>query len=69
MREIFLDESVSVPELASATDATVTRVIGVAFKNVGLMTTIHERLTFDEASAIAAELGFVARRKEGEAGE
>jgi hypothetical protein len=63
MREVLLDESMTVSELADALEASAATVVGVAFRNVGLMTTIHERLTFAQASTIAAELGFVARKK------
>jgi hypothetical protein len=67
MREVVLDESVSVSDLAGALEASAATVVGIAFRNLGLMTTIHERLTFEEARAIAAELGFVARRRGGQA--
>ena len=68
-REVVLDDSMSVSELAAALNASAATVVGVAFRNVGLMTTIHEMLTFQQASAIAAELGFKARRRGDHAGD
>jgi len=68
MRVVLLDESVSVLELAEALESKATTVVGIAFKDLGVMATIHEELSFEQASAIAARLGFVARRKGGPAG-
>lgn len=67
MREVLLDESMTVSELADALETSATTVVGIAFRNVGLMVTIHEELTFQQASTIAAELGFKARKRGGEA--
>jgi hypothetical protein len=65
-REIVLDESISVSELAAVLKASLATVVGIAFKKVGIMITIYETLTFEQASAIARELGFTVRRRGGQ---
>ena len=41
-----------------------TQIVGFAFKNLGLMVTINQRLDFDQIELIAGEFGFQAVKEE-----
>jgi hypothetical protein len=69
MKEIVLGESTPVSELADLLDVSVTEIVKTAFTELGLMTTIHQPLSFREAGAIAVEFGFSVRRRGDPAGE
>jgi hypothetical protein len=62
MKEIFLNEYTSVQELATLLEVSQARLIERAFKTLGLLTTINELLKFEQASRLAAEFGYKARR-------
>jgi translation initiation factor IF-2 len=53
-----------VAELAELIDVPATQIIGSAFKNLGLMVTINQRLDFDQIELLLDEFGFKAVREE-----
>ena len=65
MKEIVLGDSTMVSELAGALHESATAIVKVAFTELGLLATIHEPLSFEQASAIAARFGFSCRRRSG----
>ena len=46
-----------------------TQIVAFAFKNLGLMVTINQRLDFDQIELIAGEFGFQAVREDEYAAE
>ena len=52
-----------VSELAEILKIPATQIVGFAFKNLGLMVTINQRLDFDQIELIAGEFGFQAVRE------
>ncbi|MEQ8328960.1 MAG: translation initiation factor IF-2 [Longimicrobiales bacterium] len=63
-RTVKVNEFLSVSELAELMDITSTEIIGSAFKNLGLMVTINQRLDFDQIELLLDEFGFTAEREE-----
>jgi len=63
MKEITLGESTTVSELSGLLAESVTAIVKTAFAELGLLATMNERLSFEQASAIASEFGFTARRR------
>jgi translation initiation factor IF-2 len=63
-RTIRVNEFLTVAELAELMDVTSTEIIGSAFKNLGLMVTINQRLDFDQIELLLEEFGFEAEREE-----
>jgi ketopantoate reductase len=63
-RDIELGETTSVVELETRMDVPAVRLVAAAFHELGLMLTIHERLSFEQASKLVAHFGFVARRRD-----
>ena len=63
MKEIPLGDSTTVRELSDLLGVSVTGIVKIAFTELGLMATIDEPLSFEQASAIASEFGFTARRR------
>ena len=57
-------EFLTVAELADLVDLPPNQIITSAFKNLGLMVTINQRLDFDQIELICEELGFRAVREE-----
>jgi translation initiation factor IF-2 len=53
-----------VAELAELIDVPAPQIIGSAFKNLGLMVTINQRLDFDQIELLLDEFGFKAVREE-----
>ncbi|MBA4159927.1 MAG: translation initiation factor IF-2, partial [Gemmatimonadetes bacterium] len=61
---IRVNEFLSVAELAEMIDVTSTQIVSSAFKNLGLMVTINQRLDFDQIEMLLDEFGFQAVREE-----
>ncbi|MGD8866653.1 MAG: translation initiation factor IF-2 [Gemmatimonadales bacterium] len=61
---IKVAEFLTVAELADMVGVSVNEIITSAFKNLGLMVTINQRLDFDQIELITGELGFKAVRED-----
>ncbi|HSU13446.1 translation initiation factor IF-2 [Longimicrobium sp.] len=66
---VRVNEFLTVAELAELIDVPATQIIGSAFKNLGLMVTINQRLDFDQIELLLDEFGFKAVREEEYGGE
>jgi translation initiation factor IF-2 len=60
---VRVNEFLTVAELAELIDIPSTEIIGFAFKNMGLMITINQRLDFDQIELMLEEFGFTAVRE------
>lgn len=63
-RTVKVNEFLTIAELAELMDVPATQIVGSAFKNLGLMVTINQRLDFDQIELLLDEFGFVAVREE-----
>ena len=63
-KTVRVNEFLTVAELAELIDVSSTDIIGSAFKNLGLMVTINQRLDFDQIELLLHEFGFRAVREE-----
>jgi translation initiation factor IF-2 len=61
---VRVNEFLTVAELAELIDVPASQIIGSAFKNLGLMVTINQRLDFDQIEMLLDEFGFAAIREE-----
>jgi translation initiation factor IF-2 len=61
---VRVNEFLTVAELAELIDVNPTAIVGSAFKNLGLMVTINQRLDFDQIELLLDEFGFHAVREE-----
>ena len=61
---VRVNEFITVSELATILKIPATQIVGFAFKNLGLMVTINQRLDFDQIELIAGEFGFQAEREQ-----
>jgi translation initiation factor IF-2 len=61
---VRVNEFITVSELAQILKVPATDIVGFAFKHLGLMVTINQRLDFDQIELIAGEFGFQAVREE-----
>uniref|UniRef100_UPI003B3B2DB6 translation initiation factor IF-2 n=1 Tax=Longimicrobium sp. TaxID=2029185 RepID=UPI003B3B2DB6 len=61
---VRVNEFLTVAELAELIDVPANQIIGSAFKNLGLMVTINQRLDFDQIELLLDEFGFKAVREE-----
>lgn len=61
---IRVNEFLTIAELAELIDRSPTEIISSAFKNLGLMVTINQRLDFDQIELLLDEFGFRAVREE-----
>jgi len=61
---VRVNEFLTIAELADLIDVTPQEIITSAFKNLGLMVTINQRLDFDQIELICEEFGFEATREE-----
>jgi len=61
---VRVNEFLTVAELAELMDVPSTEIIGSAFKNLGLLVTINQRLDFDQIEMLLDEFGFTAVREE-----
>ena len=66
---IRVNEFVSVSELAAAMKVPATQIVQFAFKELGLMVTVNQRLDFDQIELIASAFGFQAVREDEYAAE
>jgi translation initiation factor IF-2 len=64
-KTVRVNEFITVSELAQILKVSPTEIVSFAFKNLGLMVTINQRLDFDQIELIAAEFGFQAVREQG----
>src|SRR5690606_19184132 len=60
---IRVNEFVSVSELADLMKIPANQIVAFAFKELGLMVTVNQRLDFDQIELIASEFGFEAIRE------
>ena len=63
-KTVRVNEFITVAELAGILKVPATQIVAFAFKNLGLMVTINQRLDFDQIELIAGEFGFAAVREE-----
>ena len=63
-KTVRVNEFLTVAELAELIDVSSTEIIGSAFKNLGLMVTINQRLDFDQIEMLLDEFSFRAVREE-----
>jgi translation initiation factor IF-2 len=61
---VRVNEFISVSELAAAMKIPATQIVQFAFKELGLMVTVNQRLDFDQIDLIASEFGFEAVRED-----
>jgi translation initiation factor IF-2 len=61
---IRVNEFISVSELADLMKVPATQIVQLAFKELGLMVTVNQRLDFDQIELIASEFGFQAVKEE-----
>ncbi|MBU6365866.1 MAG: translation initiation factor IF-2 [Gemmatimonadetes bacterium] len=59
-KTVRVNEFITVSELAQILGIPATQIVGFAFKTLGLMVTINQRLDFDQIDLIAGEFGFQA---------
>jgi translation initiation factor IF-2 len=63
-KTVRVNEFLTVSELAELIDTPAREIVGSAFKNLGLMVTINQRLDFDQIEMLLDEFGFTAAREE-----
>jgi translation initiation factor IF-2 len=63
-KTVRVNEFITVSELAQILKTPATEIVAFAFKNLGLMVTINQRLDFDQIELIAGEFGFQAVRED-----
>jgi translation initiation factor IF-2 len=63
-KTVRVNEFITVSELSETLGISASQIVGFAFKNLGLMITINQRLDFDQIELIAGEFGFQAMREE-----
>jgi translation initiation factor IF-2 len=63
-KTVRVNEFITVSELAQILKVAATEIVAFAFKNLGLMVTINQRLDFDQIELIAGEFGFEAVRED-----
>ena len=61
---IRVNEFISVSELAESMKIPSTQIVQFAFKELGLMVTVNQRLDFDQIELIASQFGFEAVRED-----
>ena len=61
---IRVNEFISAAELAELMKVPPTHIVTFAFKELGLMITVNQRLDFDQIELIASEFGFEAVKEE-----
>ncbi len=63
-KTVRVNEFLTVAELSELIDVPSTELVGAAFKNLGLMITINQRLDFDQIELLLEEFNFEAVREE-----
>ncbi len=66
---IRVNEFISVSELAELMKVPSSQIVQFAFKELGLMVTVNQRLDFDQIELIASQFGFEALREDEYAAE
>jgi len=61
---VRVNEFISVAELADLMKVPATQIVQLAFKELGLMVTVNQRLDFDQIELIASEFGFEAVKEQ-----
>jgi translation initiation factor IF-2 len=61
---VRVNEFISVSELADLMKVPASQIVQLAFKELGLMVTVNQRLDFDQIELIASEFGYQAVREE-----
>ena len=61
---VRVNEFLTIAELADLINVSSTDIIGSAFKNLGLLVTINQRLDFDQIEMLLEEFNFTAVREE-----
>jgi translation initiation factor IF-2 len=61
---VRVNEFISVSELADLMKVPATQIVQLAFKELGLMVTVNQRLDFDQIELIASEFGYQAVKEE-----
>jgi translation initiation factor IF-2 len=68
-KTVRVNEFITVSELADILKIPAVQIVAFAFKNLGLMVSINQRLDFDQIELIAGEFGFQAVREQEYAAE
>ena len=68
-KTVRVNEYLTVAELSELIDVPSTQLVGAAFKNLGLMVTINQRLDFDQLELLLDEFNYRAVREEDYAGD
>jgi translation initiation factor IF-2 len=63
-KTVRVNEFITVSELGETLKVPAPQIVGFAFKNLGLVVTINQRLDFDQIELIASEFGFHAVREQ-----
>jgi translation initiation factor IF-2 len=63
-KTVRVNEFITVSELAQILKTPATQIVAFAFKEMGLMVTINQRLDFDQIELIAGEFGYQAVRED-----
>ncbi len=63
-KTVRVNEFLTVAELGELMDVSSTELIGSAFKSLGLMVTINQRLDFDQIEMLLEEFNFTAVREQ-----
>lgn len=61
---VRVNEFISVSELAALMKMPATQIVQFAFKELGLLVTVNQRLDFDQIELIASEFGFSAVKEQ-----
>ncbi len=61
---VRVNEFITVSELAGILNVSPTQIVTFAFKELGMMVTVNQRLDFDQIELIASAFGFQAVREE-----
>ena len=63
-KTVRVNEFITVSELADILKVPATQIVSFAFKHLGLMVTINQRMDFDQIEMIAGEFSYIAVREE-----
>jgi len=63
-KTVRVNEFITVSELAEILHVPATQIVSFAFKHLGLMVTINQRMDFDQIELIASEFSYIAVREE-----
>jgi hypothetical protein len=64
VKEIVLGELTPLGDLADLLDVPAARLVEAGFHDLGLLLTIRDVFTFEQASLVAATFGWRARRQD-----